>query len=106
MWTDMKNNSGALISSRNISKMVELDLGEQLSHAVQQGNVSAAAATHPSHKEGSLTFTNGLIPGSIAAALFIAFLLGLYTILWKCMVSPPQRKHNKLRVRIHQKTSA
>ncbi|XP_039476925.1 uncharacterized protein sb:cb288 isoform X1 [Oreochromis aureus] len=104
MWTEMKNKSSALINNGNSSKMVDLDLGEQLSHAVQQSNVSAAAATHPDSKD-SPTFTNGLIPGSIAAALFIAFLLGLYAILWKCMVSPPQRKHNKLRVRVHQRAS-
>lgn len=28
---------------------------------------------------------------AIAATLFIAFILALYTVLWRCMVSPPQR---------------
>ncbi|XP_066570449.1 uncharacterized protein LOC136759381 isoform X2 [Amia ocellicauda] len=34
---------------------------------------------------------SGIIPGAIAAALFITFLLALYTVLWKCMVSAPLR---------------
>lgn len=29
--------------------------------------------------------------GAIAATVFIAFILALYAVLWKCMVSPPQR---------------
>ncbi|XP_065805051.1 uncharacterized protein sb:cb288 isoform X2 [Labrus bergylta] len=66
---------------------------------------STAASTRPSHTEESLTRTSGIIPGAIAATLFIAFLLALYAVLWKCMVSPPQRKHRKVRVRIKQRSS-
>ncbi len=29
--------------------------------------------------------------GAIAAALFISFLLALYAVLWKCMVTQPKR---------------
>lgn len=29
--------------------------------------------------------------GAIAATVFIIFLLALYAVLWKCMVSPPKR---------------
>ncbi|XP_045559264.1 uncharacterized protein isoform X1 [Salmo salar] len=38
-------------------------------------------------------------PRAIAAAVFIGFVLGLYAVLWKCMVSPPQRKKRRVRVR-------
>ncbi|KAG9488784.1 hypothetical protein GDO78_005006 [Eleutherodactylus coqui] len=38
---------------------------------------------------------SGLIPGLIAAGIFIMFLLCLYAILWKCMVSRPQKKQKK-----------
>ncbi|OCT86576.1 hypothetical protein XELAEV_18020261mg [Xenopus laevis] len=37
---------------------------------------------------------SGLVPGLIAATIFIMFLLCLYTILWRCMVSQAN-KHNK-----------
>ncbi|OCT90023.1 hypothetical protein XELAEV_18018639mg [Xenopus laevis] len=37
---------------------------------------------------------SGLVPGLIAATIFIMFLLCLYTILWRCMVSQANR-HNK-----------
>ncbi|XP_062913242.1 uncharacterized protein sb:cb288 isoform X2 [Mobula hypostoma] len=38
----------------------------------------------PNHSDGPSP-ASGLIPGMTAAAIFIVFLLGLYTILWKCM---------------------
>ncbi|XP_041855250.1 uncharacterized protein sb:cb288 [Melanotaenia boesemani] len=82
-------------------KMVDPDLNDQLLHTVQVRNVSAAATT--SGTEDSLT-SSGIIPGAIAATVFIAFLLALYAVLWKCMMSPPQRKRSKLRVRVQQKT--
>lgn len=105
MWTEVNNRSRAVIGDGNRSKMVEPDLREQLLHTVQQRNVSAAAATHPSHGEDSLAKSGGIIPGAIAATVFIAFILALYAVLWKCMVSPPQRKHSKARVRGQQRTS-
>ncbi|XP_002932594.1 uncharacterized protein LOC100496891 [Xenopus tropicalis] len=37
---------------------------------------------------------SGLVPGLIAATIFIMFLLCLYAILWRCMVSQANR-HNK-----------
>ncbi|KAG7239248.1 hypothetical protein INR49_029538 [Caranx melampygus] len=85
--------------------MVDPDLTQQLLHAVQQSNVSAAASPCPSCTEDSLTRTSGIIPGAIAATVFITLLLALYAVLWKCMVSPPQRKHSKVRVRVQQKDS-
>uniref|UniRef100_UPI0037E8C0AF uncharacterized protein isoform X1 n=1 Tax=Semicossyphus pulcher TaxID=241346 RepID=UPI0037E8C0AF len=112
MWTEVKNKSKTVINNSNNSKnvllnfqMVDPDLRTwQLLHTVQ-GNASTAAATRPSHTEDSLSRSSGIIPGAIAATVFIAFLLGLYAILWKCMVSPPQRKHSKVRVRVQQRTS-
>ncbi|XP_054895485.1 uncharacterized protein sb:cb288 [Poeciliopsis prolifica] len=68
-------------------------------------NVSSAAATHPSNTEDSLTRANGIIPGAIAASVFIAFLLALYTVLWKSMTSPLQRKKSKRRGRAQQTVS-
>ncbi|CAH2274968.1 Hypothetical predicted protein [Pelobates cultripes] len=39
---------------------------------------------------------SGLVPGLIAAAIFIVFLLCLYTILWRCMVSQSKRHRKRL----------
>ncbi|KAM6943893.1 uncharacterized protein PEZ65_001817 isoform 2-T2 [Lycodopsis pacificus] len=79
MWTEVKNKN--VTSDGNSSEMVDPDLTLQLLHTVQRRN------------------------GAIAATVFIALLLALYAVLWKCMVSPPQRKHSKLRVRVKQRTS-
>ncbi|KAL3062644.1 uncharacterized protein sb:cb288 isoform X1 [Trematomus bernacchii] len=105
MWTEVKNRSRTVTSGGNSSMMVDSDLTQQLLQNVQHRNGSTAAATRPSHTEDSLTSRSGIIPGAIAATVFIAFLLALYAVLWKCMVSPPQRKHSKLRVRVKQRTS-
>ncbi|KAF1389405.1 hypothetical protein PFLUV_G00073090 [Perca fluviatilis] len=97
MWTEVKNKSKTVIGNGNSSEMGDPDLTRQLLHTVQQRNGSTAAATHPALTEDSLTSSSGIIPGAIAATVFIAFLLALYAVLWKCMVSPPpQRKHSKL----------
>ncbi|KAM3610506.1 uncharacterized protein V6R79_004876 [Siganus canaliculatus] len=107
MWTEMKNNSRTVISDGNSSRMVDLDLlSRQLLHTDHQINGSAAAAAAASSRtDDSLSTSSGIIPGAIAAAVFIAFLLGLYAVLWKCMVSPPQRKHSKARIRVQQRNS-
>ncbi|KAG7221400.1 hypothetical protein INR49_017276 [Caranx melampygus] len=81
MWTEVNNKSKSVVDNGNSSKMVDPDLTQQLLHAVQQSN------------------------GAIAATVFITLLLALYAVLWKCMVSPPQRKHSKVRVRVQQKDS-
>ncbi|XP_071774647.2 uncharacterized protein LOC139926741 [Centroberyx gerrardi] len=99
MWTEVKNKSKTLVSDGNRSEMADPELTWQLLNAVQQRNGSTAAATHPSSTEDPLARGSGIIPGAIAAAVFIAFLLALYAVLWKCMVSPPQRKKRKVRVR-------
>ncbi|CAJ1069254.1 uncharacterized protein sb:cb288 [Xyrichtys novacula] len=106
MWTEVTNRSRVVVSDENNSKMVDPDLRSwQFLHTVHQRNASTAAATHPSHTEDPLTRNSGIIPGAIAATVFITFLLALYAVLWKCMVSPPQRKHNKVRVRVQQRST-
>ncbi|XP_041066427.1 uncharacterized protein sb:cb288 isoform X1 [Carcharodon carcharias] len=40
---------------------------------------------HSYTNESSAVRQSGIVPGIVAASIFIVFLLGLYTILWKCM---------------------
>ncbi|KAL4635988.1 hypothetical protein GN956_G13166 [Arapaima gigas] len=47
--------------------------------------------------------SSGIVPGLIAAALFIAFLLALYAMLWKCMVSQHNRKGAMRRVKMRRR---
>ncbi|KAM8885920.1 uncharacterized protein AB9W97_013297 [Spinachia spinachia] len=86
--------------------MVEPDVTLQLLHTVHLRNGSNAASTRPSLTEEPFTSTrsSGIVPGAIAATVFIALLLALYAVLWKCMVSPPRRKHSKVRVRVKHRT--
>ncbi|XP_077378561.1 uncharacterized protein LOC144019400 [Festucalex cinctus] len=106
MWTEAQNKS-KFPHNRifNNSEIVDPHLTWQALPVLQR-NGSTAAAARPSSTEDALNTSNGIIPGAIAAAMFIAMLLGLYAVLWKCMVSPPQRKRRKARARIQQRTTA
>ncbi|XP_040928060.1 uncharacterized protein sb:cb288 isoform X2 [Betta splendens] len=81
--------------------MAEPDVPRHVLRTALQTNGTSAAVT-----QASVTRSSGIIPGAIAATVFITFLLALYAVLWKCMVSPPQRKHSKVRVRIQQRNCA
>ncbi|XP_062855475.1 uncharacterized protein sb:cb288 [Trichomycterus rosablanca] len=79
------------------------------SSVLQPGNLSQVPPPAPawlpltSHRNGSMLASlapiterpvqkrSGIVPALLAAAIFIAFLLALYAVLWKCMVSPPKR---------------
>ncbi|XP_056275523.1 uncharacterized protein sb:cb288 [Pseudoliparis swirei] len=98
MWTVVNNKSEAVTG--NSSETAAPDVTLPLLHPVQL-NGSTADATHPSGPEDSSTSRSGIVP----ATVFIALLRALYAVLWKCMVSPPRRKHSKLRVRVKRKTS-
>ncbi|TWW60114.1 hypothetical protein D4764_05G0002040 [Takifugu flavidus] len=76
----------------------------QVLHTLPPRNDSGAAATQPSWTDDSGP-SSGIVPGAIAATVFIIFLLALYAVLWKCMVSPPKRKKRKTRGRGHQRAS-
>lgn len=92
-------------SDRNDSKVVDPDMTWPRVNTAPLRNAGSAAATHPAFTEGSQTGTSGIVPALFAAALFITFLLALYAVLWKCMVSPPQRKKSNWRVRLQQRTT-
>ncbi|XP_060787276.1 uncharacterized protein sb:cb288 [Neoarius graeffei] len=80
-------------------------------HGTVHGNLSQVIPPAPawlpltSHRNGSVVASpapiterpihHGLLPGMIAAVIFIILLLALYTVLWKCMVSPPKRGKRK-----------
>ncbi|XP_038641513.1 uncharacterized protein sb:cb288 isoform X2 [Scyliorhinus canicula] len=40
---------------------------------------------HSSTNQSSPNRHSGIVPGILVASIFIAILLGLYTILWQCM---------------------
>ncbi|KAM4678044.1 uncharacterized protein O3C94_010043 isoform 2-T3 [Discoglossus pictus] len=50
-----------------------------------------------SSDNSELEHRSGLVPGLIAASIFIMFLLCLYTILWRCMVSQAHRNAKRYR---------
>ncbi|KAG7480788.1 hypothetical protein MATL_G00059880 [Megalops atlanticus] len=104
MWNELKNKTDFLWHNGNTSLGV---ISEQplVSFTTAQSNGSTPTP-HPTHTDVPLDRGSGIIPGGIAAAVFISFLLALYAVLWKCMVTPPRRKEKKKRrVRLREQRS-
>ncbi|KAL0979151.1 hypothetical protein UPYG_G00181380 [Umbra pygmaea] len=98
MWTEVKNQTKIVFREGNTSEKTDPTHTWVLSSAQQSnGSQGSTAIPYPAHTE-PMARGSGIIPGAIAAALFISFLLALYTVLWKCMVSPPQRLRKRVRV--------
>ncbi|XP_072560176.1 uncharacterized protein [Paramormyrops kingsleyae] len=104
MWKVAGNRTDELwfreISGNTSQRAILEQLG--LSFAVAHSNGSqpgpgTLTAAPPTQK------TSGIVPGLIAAGLFILFLLGLYALLWRCMVSQPSRRQRKERARARGK---
>ncbi|XP_064164662.1 uncharacterized protein sb:cb288 isoform X2 [Anguilla rostrata] len=93
MWEEVKNKTDFIWHGGNFSQGVPQEL--------PWGSVTAAhsngstATSHPSHTDPGGARGSGIIPGAIAAAVFISFLLLLYAVLWKCMLTTPRRREKK-----------
>ncbi|KAJ8379242.1 hypothetical protein SKAU_G00000200 [Synaphobranchus kaupii] len=89
MWEELKNKTD-LWRDGNASLKAVSEQPWFVTDALYNGSTAnpQAPGTDPDS-------VSGIIPGSIAAAVFISFLLALYAILWKCMVTAPKRKERK-----------
>lgn len=65
----------------------------------------SAASSPPPLAETPVNRESGIIPGAIAAAVFIGFLLALYTVLWKCMVTQPKRRKKRVSLKAREQRS-
>ncbi|KAG9335480.1 hypothetical protein JZ751_004609 [Albula glossodonta] len=95
MWVEIKNKTNFDWDDRNSSQGFVPGLAwGSLTTAQRNGERRAESELqdHPAAGRGS-----GIIPGGLAAAVFISFLLVLYAILWKCMVTSPKRGQKKRR---------
>ncbi|XP_041089571.1 uncharacterized protein sb:cb288 [Polyodon spathula] len=86
--SNLSNNGSKFGIGANLSQNVPQDLVQQVFGSRGIRNDS----TESTRGRGVTERGNGIVPGGIAAAVFIALLLGLYTILWKCMGTAPKRK--------------
>ncbi|KAJ8005910.1 hypothetical protein DPEC_G00122800 [Dallia pectoralis] len=97
MWTEVENQTKIVFLGGNTSERA-VPIHTPVHSTKDQSNWSrSSTVTPPSHMD-PLARGSGIIPGTIAAAVFIGFILALYAVLWKCMVSPPQRLRKRVRV--------
>ncbi|XP_033852593.2 uncharacterized protein LOC117397817 [Acipenser ruthenus] len=90
---NLSNNRSKFGIGANLSQNVPQDLTQQEFGSRGIHNDSTLFTwTEPPRGRGVTERGNGIVPGGIAAAVFIGLLLGLYAILWKCMVTAPKRK--------------
>ncbi|KAJ8261105.1 hypothetical protein COCON_G00168280 [Conger conger] len=97
MWEEVKNKTDFIGHGGNSSRGVLQELPWSSSTAVHSNG--SVATSHPSHTDPGDARGSGIIPGAIAAAVFISFLLVLYAVLWKCMVTTPRRREKKKKKR-------
>ncbi|XP_035392277.1 uncharacterized protein sb:cb288 [Electrophorus electricus] len=94
MWPEVRNGTVLELGEGNESQVVVPAPVWLPLTSLRNGSMVASPSPlteTPLHKR------SGIIPGLIAAALFITFLLALYTVLWKCMVSPATKRGKRTR---------
>ncbi|XP_069038501.1 uncharacterized protein [Lepisosteus oculatus] len=100
-----ESNNWTLVKTEgNLVQSVLQDLAwDALSGAHTNGSTPAMQFPHTQPTAGSeVVRGSGIIPGGIAAAVFISFLLALYAVLWKCMVAAPKRHEKKRKAKTQQ----
>ncbi|KAL2092503.1 hypothetical protein ACEWY4_012301 [Coilia grayii] len=93
MWTESRNQSDFVLHDKNTSQGV-LESPPWMSSAAEQSTGTTVFPWH-SHTKKPLEPGSGIVPGMTAAAVFIGFVLAIYALLWKCMVSPPRWKKKR-----------
>lgn len=93
MWTEVRNGSSTdKPQDHNITQIISPAFSWLPHSSERNGSITA---TPPAHDERPVDRTSGIIPGAIAAAVFIGFLLALYSVLWKCMGRQPKRRKRR-----------
>ncbi|XP_056102567.1 uncharacterized protein sb:cb288 [Rhinichthys klamathensis goyatoka] len=89
MWTEVRNNNNTHEEPQDHSlKQIVSQVSSWLPfNSDRNGSVTASP---PPLAETPVNRPSGIIPGAIAAAVFIGLLLALYAVLWKCMVTRPK----------------
>ncbi|XP_063050562.1 uncharacterized protein sb:cb288 isoform X2 [Engraulis encrasicolus] len=98
MWTEQKNQTDFTLHGTNTTSQGVLEPPPWMSSTAEQ-TAGTTVVPWQSHTEQPLEPGSGIIPGMTASALFICFVLAVYALLWKCMVSPPRRRNQKRRNR-------
>lgn len=97
MWEDLENRTDLLQRDGNGSlKIVSEQQLVSVPNTLSSGSTVGAPGPGSDTPVGS---ASGIVPGIIAAAVFISFLLALYAVLWKCMVTAPKRQEKRRRSR-------
>ncbi|XP_061115719.1 uncharacterized protein sb:cb288 [Conger conger] len=98
MWEELENTTGLRRDGNASRKFVSEQPWVSVSDMLSNGSAhpQAPGTDAPSDSE------SGIVPGVIAAAVFISFLLALYAVLWKCMVTAPKRQEKKKRQRARE----
>nr|XP_055024493.1 uncharacterized protein sb:cb288 [Misgurnus anguillicaudatus] len=95
MWTKVRNNSRYPLDEpqeHNLTQIRSPVFSWLPFSSERNGSITA---NPPAHDGNPAERTSGIIPGAIAGAVFIGFLLALYAVLWKCMVTQPKRRKRR-----------
>ncbi|KAK2898842.1 hypothetical protein QQF64_031833 [Cirrhinus molitorella] len=105
MWTEVRNNNSSVHEEpqdHNLTQKVSPVSLWLHSSSDRNGSVTGSP---PPLAETPMNRESGIIPGAIAAAVFIGFLLALYAVLWKCMVTQPKRRKRRVSLKAREQRS-
>ncbi|KAK7135541.1 hypothetical protein R3I94_014268 [Phoxinus phoxinus] len=107
MWTEVRNNNNNSSLHEEPQDLSLKQIVSQVSswlpfNSDRNGSVTASP---PPLAETPVKRESGIIPGVIAAAVFIGLLLALYTVLWKCMVTQPKRRKKRTSLKAREQRS-
>ncbi|XP_073674610.1 uncharacterized protein [Garra rufa] len=105
MWTEVRNNNSSVHEEpqdHNLTQIVSPVSSWLPPSSDRNGSVTASP---PPLAETPMNRESGIIPGAIAAAVFIGFLLALYAVLWKCMVKQPKRRKKRVSLKAREQRS-
>ncbi|XP_043103375.1 uncharacterized protein sb:cb288 [Puntigrus tetrazona] len=105
MWTGLRDNGSSVREEPqdlNLTQIVSPVSSWLSSSSGRNGSVTSSP---PPLAESPMKRESGIIPGAIAAAVFIGFLLALYAFLWKCMVTQPKRRKKRVSLKAREQRS-
>ncbi|XP_059379959.1 uncharacterized protein sb:cb288 [Carassius carassius] len=105
MWTEVRHNNSSVHEEPQEHNLTQIVSPVSSWIPFNSDRNGSATTSPPTIAETAMNRESGIIPGAIAAAVFIGFLLALYAALWKCMVKQPGRRKKRARPKAREHRS-
>ncbi|CAM4715082.1 unnamed protein product [Leuciscus chuanchicus] len=104
MWTEVRNYNNSSLHEEPQDQSLK-QIVSQVSSWLPFYSDRNGSASPPPLAETPVNRESGIIPGAIAAGVFIGLLLALYAVLWKCMGTQPKRRKKRTSLKAREQRS-